>query len=416
MLWLVWLTANIVHVDERRGGGLGDDHAHHLAGADRAGADRVRRCRCSCWACRAARSPTSSTAAGYFIFTQVWIATNAAVLFVVAALDRLTAPRAAAARVHQRHRPGDALAGVRGDRPGAGAAPAAAHRPRAERRGDEPLARRGPAGGRAPSSPPPAPSTSSRSTSCSRVAAAIAVSRWKRESKPSVLPGERFLGAMRLGWQYVRESQRMKDALVRISVFFAALDGAAGAPAAGGQATGPGRRRRDLHAAALRDGPGRDRHRHAAAEAARALVPRPVHARRHRDAGRVHRGAWRSPPNVWVAAPAMFVGGHGLDPGRQLGDGGRAAGAAGLGARARHVDLPDGDHGQLGAGRGDLGEDRRLVRASRRASPSPGSARSSRRCSRATARSTRAATRTTRPRIPGTSRCRRARSSSTRAR
>jgi MFS family permease len=52
------------------------------------------------------------------------------------------------------------------------------------------------------------------------VCAAIAVSRWKRESKPSVLPGERFLGAMRLGVQYVRESRRMKDALVRISVFF----------------------------------------------------------------------------------------------------------------------------------------------------------------------------------------------------
>jgi MFS family permease len=50
--------------------------------------------------------------------------------------------------------------------------------------------------------------------------AAVAISRWKRVSKPSVLPGERFLGAMRLGWQYVRESQRMKDALVRTSVFF----------------------------------------------------------------------------------------------------------------------------------------------------------------------------------------------------
>lgn len=52
------------------------------------------------------------------------------------------------------------------------------------------------------------------------VGAAIAVARWKRERKPSVLPGERFLGAMRLGLQYVRESRRMKDALVRISAFF----------------------------------------------------------------------------------------------------------------------------------------------------------------------------------------------------
>src|SRR5688572_1079139 len=52
------------------------------------------------------------------------------------------------------------------------------------------------------------------------IAAGIAISRWKRESKPSVLPGERFIGAMRLGWQYVRESRRMKDAIVRCSAFF----------------------------------------------------------------------------------------------------------------------------------------------------------------------------------------------------
>ena len=45
--------------------------------------------------------------------------------------------------------------------------------------------------------------------------------KWKREAKPpSVLPGERFLGAMRLGWQYVRESRRMKDALVVTASFF----------------------------------------------------------------------------------------------------------------------------------------------------------------------------------------------------
>ena len=52
------------------------------------------------------------------------------------------------------------------------------------------------------------------------IAAGIAISRWKREAKPSVLPGERFIGAMRLGWQYVRESRRMKDAIVRTSAFF----------------------------------------------------------------------------------------------------------------------------------------------------------------------------------------------------
>ena len=50
---------------------------------------------------------------------------------------------------------------------------------------------------------------------------AIVLFRWKRESKPpSVLPGERFIGAMRLGWQYVRESPRMKDAIVLTCTFF----------------------------------------------------------------------------------------------------------------------------------------------------------------------------------------------------
>jgi len=53
------------------------------------------------------------------------------------------------------------------------------------------------------------------------IACAVALVRWKRQEKPpSVLPGERFLGAMRLGWQYVRESRRMKDALVLTASFF----------------------------------------------------------------------------------------------------------------------------------------------------------------------------------------------------
>jgi MFS family permease len=52
------------------------------------------------------------------------------------------------------------------------------------------------------------------------VAAAFVISRWKRERKASVLPGERFIGAMRLGWQYVRESRRMRGAIVRTTAFF----------------------------------------------------------------------------------------------------------------------------------------------------------------------------------------------------
>jgi MFS family permease len=52
------------------------------------------------------------------------------------------------------------------------------------------------------------------------VGAAIAISRWKREKKASILPGERFIGAMRLGWQYVRESRRMRSAIIRTAAFF----------------------------------------------------------------------------------------------------------------------------------------------------------------------------------------------------
>src|SRR5439155_15969898 len=52
------------------------------------------------------------------------------------------------------------------------------------------------------------------------VIAAIALGRWKRVNKPSVLPGERFIGAWRLGWQDVRETQRMRDAITRTAVFF----------------------------------------------------------------------------------------------------------------------------------------------------------------------------------------------------
>ena len=52
------------------------------------------------------------------------------------------------------------------------------------------------------------------------IVAAFVLWRWKRAEKPSVLPGERFLGAMRLGWQFVRESQRMRNAVVRTAVFF----------------------------------------------------------------------------------------------------------------------------------------------------------------------------------------------------
>jgi MFS family permease len=52
------------------------------------------------------------------------------------------------------------------------------------------------------------------------VVAAIVIFHWKRERKVSALPGERFVGAMRVGLQYVRQSRRMHAVLVRVALFF----------------------------------------------------------------------------------------------------------------------------------------------------------------------------------------------------
>ena len=52
------------------------------------------------------------------------------------------------------------------------------------------------------------------------VTAAIMIGRWKREQKVSALPGERFVGAMRVGAQYVRQSRAMHSILLRVALFF----------------------------------------------------------------------------------------------------------------------------------------------------------------------------------------------------
>jgi MFS family permease len=52
------------------------------------------------------------------------------------------------------------------------------------------------------------------------VGAAFVIRRWRREQKVSALPGERFVGAMRVGIQYVRASTRMHAVLLRVSLFF----------------------------------------------------------------------------------------------------------------------------------------------------------------------------------------------------
>jgi MFS family permease len=46
------------------------------------------------------------------------------------------------------------------------------------------------------------------------------VLRWQSPPRVSTLPGERFVGAMRVGLQHVRQSPRMKAVLVRVFLFF----------------------------------------------------------------------------------------------------------------------------------------------------------------------------------------------------
>ena len=44
--------------------------------------------------------------------------------------------------------------------------------------------------------------------------------RWKSEPRASALPGERFVGAMRVGLQHVRQSPRMRVVVLRVFLFF----------------------------------------------------------------------------------------------------------------------------------------------------------------------------------------------------
>ena len=48
----------------------------------------------------------------------------------------------------------------------------------------------------------------------------VMILRWKSQQRVSSLPGERFLGAMRVGLQHVKQSPRMRAVLTRIFLFF----------------------------------------------------------------------------------------------------------------------------------------------------------------------------------------------------
>jgi MFS family permease/quinol monooxygenase YgiN len=50
--------------------------------------------------------------------------------------------------------------------------------------------------------------------------AAVIISRWQREHRPSPLGREKLTTAMRVGWQFVAQSAQLKGVLVRIGLFF----------------------------------------------------------------------------------------------------------------------------------------------------------------------------------------------------
>ena len=52
------------------------------------------------------------------------------------------------------------------------------------------------------------------------LAAAVIITRWKREHKPHPLGREKLTSAMRIGLQYVTQSHHLQGVLVRISIFF----------------------------------------------------------------------------------------------------------------------------------------------------------------------------------------------------
>ena len=241
----------------------------------------------------------------YFMVTQFWIATNAAALFVVAFFDALTAPvllmlvftngiglamrwpvyAAILPEVVPRSQLGEALAlnavAVNTSRV-AGPLVAGAV---IQSAGDEYVF---------------------AVNFVVSILAGIVLYRWKRETKPSVLPGERFIGAMRLGFQFVRESRRMRDAIVRTSSFFLhstvvfALLPLVAKDLGGGAGTFT------ILLAAMGAG----------AIATATQLPR-LRGRWNRDqivlgatiANAIGIAVLAFAPNIWVAAPAQFVSG-----------------------------------------------------------------------------------------------------------
>ena len=139
------------------------------------------------------------------------------------------------------------------------------------------------------------------------IVSGLAILAWRRERKASALPGERFVGAIRVGAQYVRQSARMHTVLLRVSVFFAQAAGlVALLPVIARKMHGGSAGTFTVLLAAMGAG----------AILSAFFLPRWRATHAHDDL--IRRGSWGQAvamvvvgfaPNVWVALPAMVVAG-----------------------------------------------------------------------------------------------------------
>jgi MFS family permease len=135
----------------------------------------------------------------------------------------------------------------------------------------------------------------------------VMILRWKSARKESALPGERFIGAMRVGLQYLRQAPRLQAAMVRIGLFMLQVaglmsllpllakelpGGGAGTFSALLAATGVGAVVMVAFMGRLRESLGRDR---------AVLAGSLLHAAAALGAGLA--------PNVWLALPCLVLAG-----------------------------------------------------------------------------------------------------------